>query len=165
MDNRSAECAKLGKSALNGLKIKYGAAKAYECNICKKVFVKKWSLNAHIKFHSGKKPYKCDDHFEESQFASLCKDRKKLRKTALPTLFSIPNPPPSVTDKRIREIRCPKPNTQLGGNQMTKVHSLDALDRNCCLLVDEMEIASYQDFDTSSKSFIGNVTLGKPCSR
>ncbi|KFM74232.1 hypothetical protein X975_08990, partial [Stegodyphus mimosarum] len=51
------------------------------------------------------------DHFEESQFESLCKDRKKLRKTAVPTLFSIPNPPPSVTDKKIREMRCLKPKT------------------------------------------------------
>ncbi|XP_035230516.1 uncharacterized protein LOC118202446 [Stegodyphus dumicola] len=40
-------------------------------------------------------------------------DLKKLRKTAVPTLFSIPNPPPSVTDKRIREETLPASNEEL----------------------------------------------------
>ncbi|XP_035232071.1 uncharacterized protein LOC118203881 [Stegodyphus dumicola] len=74
-----------------------------------------------------------------------------------------PAPSYSTLNRRIREIKI---NFGILENLFfflkTKVHSLDALDRNCCLLVDEMEIASYQDFDTSSKSFIGNVTLGKP---
>ncbi len=43
----------------------------------------------------------------------------------------------------------------------SKIETMNIKDKNCCLSVDEMEIASYQDFDTSKKSFIGNVTLGK----
>lgn len=33
-------------------------------------------------------------------------------------------------------------------------------DKFCTIFIDEMEIASNQDFDTSSKSFVGNITLG-----
>jgi hypothetical protein len=33
-------------------------------------------------------------------------------------------------------------------------------DRNCCILVDEMEIANFPDYDIHAKSFIGNITLG-----
>ena len=43
----------------------------------------------------------------------------------------------------------------------SKIHAMIPEDRNCCLLVDEMEIAPFQDFDISRKSFVGNVTLGE----
>ncbi|XP_035223854.1 THAP domain-containing protein 2-like isoform X2 [Stegodyphus dumicola] len=84
-----------------------------------------WVTNCRrINWEPGSGAQLCLDHFEESQFESLCKDRRKLRKTAIPTLFNMPYPPPSVTNKRIREIRCPKPNTQLGRNQMNFLHAL-----------------------------------------
>ena len=40
-------------------------------------------------------------HFEESQFESHRLDgKRKLKHNAIPALFNIPNPPPSVTVKR-----------------------------------------------------------------
>ena len=43
----------------------------------------------------------------------------------------------------------------------TKVENMEVADRNCCLLIDEMEISDIQEFDASAKSFVGNTTLGK----
>lgn len=42
----------------------------------------------------------------------------------------------------------------------TKIAAMDEEDKNCCLLIDEMEISNLQDFDVSTKSFVGNSTLG-----
>ena len=40
----------------------------------------------------------CSDHFELSQFMNP--QKKKLIWNAIPTLFTVPNPPPAVTPKR-----------------------------------------------------------------
>lgn len=37
---------------------------------------------------------------------------------------------------------------------------MDANDKFCAISVDEMEMESSQDFDTSNKSFVGKITLG-----
>ena len=41
----------------------------------------------------------CSDHFEESQFTNKEKKNRLIR-TAIPTLFNVPNPPPMVTPAR-----------------------------------------------------------------
>ena len=51
-------------------------------------------------------------HFEESQFERLCEERK-LRKNAIPTLFSVPNVPSLLTEKRQKGYGSPKPGTLL----------------------------------------------------
>ena len=42
----------------------------------------------------------------------------------------------------------------------TKVETMNPADKNCCLMFDEMEIDNIHAFNTSTKCFIGNVTLG-----
>ena len=43
----------------------------------------------------------CEEHFEASQFESKRMDGwKKLKSTAVPTIFSLPNPPPLLHSKR-----------------------------------------------------------------
>ena len=57
------------------------------------------------------------DHFEESQYENNRQDGwKKLKQTAIPTIFSIPNPPESVSQKRVKGFGCPKPNTLLSAH-------------------------------------------------
>lgn len=41
-----------------------------------------------------------------------------------------------------------------------KVDSIESESRNSCFTIDKMEIATVQECDTSSKSFIGNTILG-----
>jgi hypothetical protein len=41
----------------------------------------------------------CSDHFEDSQFMN-CVTKEKLRWDAVPTIFSVPNPP-----KRLQSVR------------------------------------------------------------
>ena len=47
--------------------------------------------------HISKNNVMCQLHFEESQFTA---SKKKLIKTAVPTLFNIPNPPKKLAPKR-----------------------------------------------------------------
>ncbi|XP_035222346.1 uncharacterized protein LOC118195193 [Stegodyphus dumicola] len=76
---------------------------------------------------------------------------KKLRKTAVPTLFSIPNPPPSVTDKRIREVRCPKPNTE--------VETLPASNEELLKKIEFLE-QQLQEKDAKLTSFLSDEQVG-----
>ena len=62
----------------------------------------------------------CSVHFEESQFTSVKKNW--LKKTAVPTLFDIPNPPPSVTTKR----HAPKERVLLIPHKKTKSPSVSS---------------------------------------
>jgi len=41
----------------------------------------------------------CSDHFENSQFMNA-NEKKRLIWSAVPSIFNIPNPPPTVTPKR-----------------------------------------------------------------
>ncbi|XP_035220563.1 uncharacterized protein LOC118193561 [Stegodyphus dumicola] len=112
---------------------------------------RKWAIIGRDNWKPGPSAEICLDHFEESQFESLCKDRKKLRKTAVPTLFSIPNPPPSVTDKRIREVRCPKPNTE--------VETLPASNEELLKKIEFLE-QQLQEKDAKLTSFLSDEQVG-----
>lgn len=37
---------------------------------------------------------------------------------------------------------------------------MDANEKFCAISINKMEIESNQDFDTSNRSFVGNITLG-----
>ena len=50
--------------------------------------------------------YLCSKHFEPSQF-TVPNEKKRLNWNAVPTLFDVPNPPPSVTIKRKLPYRIP----------------------------------------------------------
>lgn len=77
-------------------------------------------------------------HFEESQFEAKRADGKqKLKQTAIPTLFDVPNPPLPLTDKRVKGFGCPKPNTLLDKMKSSKVNFTN----------------QYQDFYYSTKYF------------
>ena len=59
----------------------------------------------------------CSKHFEDSQFMNPAK-KNSLIHTAVPTIFDVPNPPPSVTPKRpLPKHTCatppPKPSTAM----------------------------------------------------
>ena len=59
----------------------------------------------------------CSKHFEDSQFMNSAK-KNSLIHTAVPTIFDVPNPPPSVTPKRpLPKCTCatppPKPSTAM----------------------------------------------------
>ena len=41
----------------------------------------------------------CQNHFEDNQFTNV-NTKRRLVRTAVPTLFDIPNPPPRITCKR-----------------------------------------------------------------
>ena len=66
---------------------------------------KKWVQNTRredIRHLSVQKLYSyelCSNHFEESQFTNKEKKNRLIR-TAIPTLFNVPNPPPIVTPAR-----------------------------------------------------------------
>lgn len=48
-------------------------------------------------------------HFEESQFENNRADNwKKLKQTAVPTIFDVPNPPKPIASKRKRGLGLPK---------------------------------------------------------
>ena len=51
----------------------------------------------------------CAEHFEDSQFTNPSKNR--LNWNAVPTLFSVPNPPQKISNKRIKTRQKDTPQT------------------------------------------------------
>ncbi|CAG0888110.1 unnamed protein product [Darwinula stevensoni] len=49
------------------------AKKSYSCPYCQKTFKRKFSLDCHVKVHTGAKPYECEVCYKKFSLASNCK--------------------------------------------------------------------------------------------
>lgn len=76
-NERSQKHKKVDNDANNN-KDKNEKYRPYQCNLCKKRFTQRHSLNDHIRLHTGEKPYQCDICHKRFTVRYNCKVHRRI---------------------------------------------------------------------------------------